>query len=339
VSGGPIFIVGAMGAGTTLLRLMLDSHPNIAIPRETGFMRAYNAQVQVPFKDSGRHWAQRMGWSRKEFDRELAAFYDRIFMRNAKLQGKRRWGEKCPPHTWHVDDIMRVFPDARVIAIVRHPGGCAASNMRRWGYDAPTAAYHYERYNKEIARQALRHRRRFAILRYEDLVLQPEATLRELLDWLGEPWSDDVLRHHKVQAERGGKEKVEGRTRVTDPIDASRVDRWTRTLGPIARRRLRRRLERLGELFGYRWDEPVPHEPIRRGRLVARGRALSRRAAAFADLELETPMPVPKNERLYHPREFKLADAVPRWQAALPRRMGMAVRAAAGRVAVRTARR
>jgi hypothetical protein len=335
VSEGPIFIVGAKGAGTTLLRLMLDSHPDIAIPRETGFMRAYKAQVQVPFKGSGRNWAQRMGWSREEFDRELAGFYDRIFMRHAELQGKRRWGEKAPPHTWHVDDMLRLFPDAQVIGIVRHPGGCAASNMRRWGYDVPTAAYHYERYNKEIARQALRHRRRVAILRYEDLVLQPEATLRELLDWLGEPWSDDVLRHHAVQATRGEKEKVEGRTLVTDPVDVSRVDRWTRTLGPVARRRLRRRLGRLGELFGYAWEEPVPHEPIQPGALVARGRAVARRVGAFPDLDVATPMPVPKNERLYHPREFKLADAVPRWQAAMPRRVGMAVRAAAGRAAVR----
>src|ERR671931_341418 len=56
--GGPIFIIGAMGSGTTLLRLMLDSHPNIAIPYETGFMRAYNAHQFIPFKWSGRNMAR-----------------------------------------------------------------------------------------------------------------------------------------------------------------------------------------------------------------------------------------------------------------------------------------
>ena len=62
---GPIFIIGAMGSGSTLLRLILDSHDNIAIPQETGFMRAYNAHQFVPFKWSGRNWARRMGWSRE----------------------------------------------------------------------------------------------------------------------------------------------------------------------------------------------------------------------------------------------------------------------------------
>jgi hypothetical protein len=58
---GPIFIVSAMGSGSTLLRLILDSHDRIAIPQETGFMRAYNAHQFVPFKWSGRNWAKRMG--------------------------------------------------------------------------------------------------------------------------------------------------------------------------------------------------------------------------------------------------------------------------------------
>ena len=67
---GPIFIIGAMGSGSTLLRLILDSHDNIAIPQETGFMRAYNAHQYVPFKWSGRNWARRMGWTRKQLDQE-----------------------------------------------------------------------------------------------------------------------------------------------------------------------------------------------------------------------------------------------------------------------------
>jgi Sulfotransferase family len=119
---GPIFIIGAMGSGSTLLRLILDSHDNIAIARETGFMRAYNAHQFIPFKWSGRNWAKRLGWSRAELDAELGRFYDRIFMRNVERQGKQRWGDKTPYHTWHVDDMARVFPDAVFVGIVRHPG-------------------------------------------------------------------------------------------------------------------------------------------------------------------------------------------------------------------------
>src|SRR5438270_14036839 len=40
------FIVGAPRSGTTLLRLMLDAHPELAIPPETGFVAA--AAMQLP---------------------------------------------------------------------------------------------------------------------------------------------------------------------------------------------------------------------------------------------------------------------------------------------------
>src|SRR5215218_686362 len=86
---GPVFIVGAMGSGTTLLRLMLDSHENIAIPHETGFMRSYRAMEFIPFKWTGLNWTKRLGWSKEERDRELAALYDRFFSRYAEQHGAR----------------------------------------------------------------------------------------------------------------------------------------------------------------------------------------------------------------------------------------------------------
>src|SRR5918992_4716284 len=93
---GPIFIMGAMGSGTTLLRLMLDSHERIAIPRETGFMRAFNAQKFIPFKWSGRNWFTRLGWTEEEFEQHLRAFYETAFQRLLDEHGKTRWGDKTP---------------------------------------------------------------------------------------------------------------------------------------------------------------------------------------------------------------------------------------------------
>ena len=90
---GPIFIMGAMGSGTTLLRLMLDSHERIAIPRETGFMRAFNSQKFIPFKWSGRNWFTRLGWTEEEFEQHLRGFYETAFQRLLEKHGKSRWGD------------------------------------------------------------------------------------------------------------------------------------------------------------------------------------------------------------------------------------------------------
>jgi hypothetical protein len=313
---GPIFIVGAMGSGTTLLRLMLDSHPNIAIPYETGFMRAYNAHQFIPFKWSGRNWAKRLGWSREELDRELAQFYEKLFLRYVEQNGKQRWGEKTPLHTWHVDDMARLYPDSVFIGVVRHPGGEVASCMSRFGHSLGRATYHYLRYTKEVARQAARYGDRFVILRYEDLVLQPKRCLRELLDWLGEPWSDQVLQHHTVQAERGVKLRAEGGSRINEPIDASRIEKWTRTLDEAQRRTVARRLRRLGAFFGYSMKDAKALEPLRAdGSPLIRGADVDARIDKFPALDMRTRMPVAPAEGFYHPRDLQLRRVRPEKEA------------------------
>jgi Sulfotransferase family len=301
---GPIFIVGAMGAGTTLLRLVLGSHERIAIPEETGFMRAVQAHRFIPFWYFGSSWYKRLGYSAEEFDEHLRAFYSAMFSRYAERAGKDRWGEKTPWHVWHIDEMARLFPDAAFVAIVRHPGANAASNMKRFGFTLRASARHYARYNGEIARMAAAHGSRFHVVRYEDLVLEPERVLRELLRRLGEPWSPRVLEHHLVQ---GGRREVEGSTLVDDPIDASRISKWTAAIDDRGRRRLTRRLGRLAEFYGYSVEDPVPRAPLPGdGGLVAGGADIERRIGEFDDLDLLAAPTVPLVELAYRPRKVRL---------------------------------
>jgi hypothetical protein len=305
---GPIFIVSAMGSGSTLIRLILDSHERIGIPQETGFMRAYQAHQFIPLKWSGRNWARRMGWSREELDEELAAFYDRIFTRYIESQGKARWGDKTPLHTWHVDGMARLYPDAQFIGMLRHPGGSVGSNMTRFGHPFGRAVNHVERYDREIARQAAKRPNRFVLVRYEELVLRPEPLLRELLDWLGEPWSDKVLQHHEVQtAKAGGKLVVEGTNRIDDPIDVSRVAKWHKRMSETHRRSMDARMGRLCEFFGYDMDDPAVLAPLREdGKLLIRGSDVAARMEAYPDLRLDEKAEPGLAERHYHPGRMQL---------------------------------
>ena len=330
---GPIFIIGAMGSGTTLLRMMLDSHGHIAIPHETGFMRGYKSLRFIPFKWTGYGWAYRMGWSKEEFDQELARFFDGIFRRYVELHGKRRWGEKTPLHTWHIDAMARIFPDAVFVGMLRHPGATVASNMSRFRHTLRKAVTHYGRYNREIARQAAAYSDRFVLLRYEDLLLHTEPALRELLDWLGEPWDDSVLRHDEVQTgrEAGRYDRVEGQTKA-EPVDASRLDKWARKMPDARRAHIAERLGRLGELFGYSMDEPARLDPVheRDSHLIA-GTELEARFARFPELDVETRGPVPSYEHYYNPRHFLLRAnktgeaprAMPKTQPAPPPPTGL----------------
>jgi len=306
---GPIFIVGAMGSGTTLLRLMLDSHERIAIPHETGFMRTYNAMQFIPFKHTGRGWYERLGWPREEFDEKLREFFDDVFSRYAEEHGKERWGEKTPLHTWHIGAMKRLFPDSVFVAIARHPGASVASIMRRFGWPLGETVYHYERYNKELLRHAERHRRRMIVLRYEDLVLRTSDVMRELLGWLGEPWDPCVLEHHVIQAARGHK-RIEGQTRAEDAVDPSRIAGWASTMHPFDRRFVGSELGRLGEFYGYSMDDPTAVAPLgAAGSLLFGGPEVAARVDGFPELDIRTRMPVPYAEQYYQPWRFDLADA------------------------------
>ena len=75
----PIFIVGSMRSGSTMLRLILDSHPRIAIGAETGFMGGLLATRRIPGWKHGAEWFGRIGWTEQELDARLREFYTGMY--------------------------------------------------------------------------------------------------------------------------------------------------------------------------------------------------------------------------------------------------------------------
>ncbi|RFU21275.1 sulfotransferase family protein [Geodermatophilus marinus] len=312
---GPIFVVGTMRSGSTLFRLILDAHPRISISEETGFMGALTATKNIPNWQHGHGWYQRIGWTEQEFDERLRDFYSALFERHARSEGKRRWGEKTPFHSRHIAQMAGVFPDAVFVGIVRHPGAVVHSLTRKFHYDTQDAAAYWDSTNREILRQGVDlGDDRFALLRYEDLVGYPEETLRELVDWLGEPWSDDLLQHGRVQAARGTPRLSAGSTRTRDPIQTDLADRWAEGLTATDTSAL---AELTGELAGF-----LGYDPLRPGapgslapprgdryRLLT-GAALASRVAEPGAVTLDAP-----TEAVIMP-EMSAAELAKRLQAA-----------------------
>lgn len=222
----PVLIMGAERSGTTLLRLILDVHPHIAIGPESGFLRAVHTTLDIPNWNFGANWFERFGIERPDMVRRLADLYDGIFSEYAAGRGKRRWGDKTPLHRWLAGLADELYPEAQFIGIVRHPGAMCLSRAR-WGYDLSANVKMWN-----LAAHLLTADRdrfgpeRYRIIRYEDLVRSPEPVLRGIVDFLGEPWSEDLLRHHEIHAEREEPEVTDGGTRTARPIDPSALDAW-----------------------------------------------------------------------------------------------------------------
>jgi len=274
----PILLVGTMRSGTTLLRLILDSHERLALADESGFLRAVAAARTIPDQHDGPGWYRRYGVTDEDMNARLRAFYDGVFADWARGKGAVRWGDKTPFHINHLPVAAEVFPDAQIVGIVRHPGAVVASQLRR-GIPFSDALRHWRNQNGRLLRAAGRQdlRRRLVVLRYEDLVADPEPVLRALLRFLGEPWSPDLLRHHEVQRERGAPRLAEGGTRTGDAIDPARNARWLEELSAAQRRELAEVTAPLRQVFGYRETDAAP---LPDGRRLLRAPELRRRRRA-----------------------------------------------------------
>jgi hypothetical protein len=324
---GPVFVVGSKRSGSTLLRLVLDSHPNIAIGPETGFMRAVAATKEIPYFRAGRGWYERLGWDEKELDERLREFYDGIFRRSAARQGKARWGEKTPFHISHLRDMATIFPDSSFVGIVRHPGAVARSLQGSFHYTFDEAVAYWTATNAELLRSGVPLGDRFLLCRYEDVVSAPEPVLREVLGFLGEPWSPALLAHHEVQRDRGAPRVTDGSTVTRDAIDPTRASRWAQTLDEAELAALRR-THALARFLGYDEVDPVGGT----GRLVgaaAPGRTATGGALAAAWSRLEPLVDVAHAPSYTDASTEELARRLERSEAALQRvRSRRAVRVA-----------
>jgi hypothetical protein len=67
---------------------------------------------------------------------------------------------------------------------------------------------------------------RYIEIKYEDLVLNTEKTLKTLFDFLGEEWDERVLRYHEVNTASRDFSKFPENPEATRPISASALGRW-----------------------------------------------------------------------------------------------------------------
>lgn len=233
----PIFVVGCQRSGTTMLRLVLDSHSQISCGPETRFL----ADLE---RITGSDWERlsQYGFSQEEWLSRIAVFFDGIQSDYAASRGKQRWADKTPLYALSLEFITRVFPDCQVIHVIRDGRDVAVSHRKRFGYRSSVkSAVKWPRYIA-AARQMgrLLPPDRFYELRYEDVVSNAEETLRSLFRFLDEPWEEGVLaydRHtHDVPQKYSAEaDRRRDGARTTAAIYASRVGSFRRELDPLTR--------------------------------------------------------------------------------------------------------
>jgi len=215
----PFFIIGIGRSGTTLLRLMFHNHPNIAVPYESHFITDYYNNLEsygdlskdknldklihdILQEDLLTQWDHEFDASKIKAiieDRSLASIINAIYSDYAEGKGKNRWGDKSD-YLDRMHLINKIFPSAKFIHIIRDGRDVANSVLKLpWGpKDLVGAAEWWNEYIRlACSVGAVLGKNKYAEVKYEDLVQDPEKELKRLCEFIGEEFDESMLNYHQ----------------------------------------------------------------------------------------------------------------------------------------------
>ncbi|HEY1707503.1 MAG TPA: sulfotransferase [Rhizomicrobium sp.] len=244
IKGNPIFIGGVPRSGTTLLRVILDSHPNIFCGTELRVIQGLAQLWRNAWDSAADPLRAAYGIDADTF---RAIFRDLIlsFLKPAwDRSGKPRLAEKTPSNFLAFAELRLLFPDSPLIHIIRDGRDVVTSRIERDLDLAPDidpvaiAALRARNWAEAMAMRArlledAHFTTHYFEVRYEDLVREPWRELARLFAFLGEPFDERVLAFHAVGREVHGTEEWSAEA-VRRPIFTDSVGRFRRDLSPKA---------------------------------------------------------------------------------------------------------
>lgn len=228
----PIFIGGEGRSGTTLMRVILDSHPHISCGPETHLF------IDPKFEELYRYFCSEKYLSRvaefsesnprkylaQSFAAILEMFHGELMRKNKKL----RWADKTPLNILKIDFLRELFPNLKFIHMIRDGRDVASSILTKdWG---PKTIKGLANRWVKIIETGLKHKGQpyFLEVKYEDLVHEPEDVIKKLMRFLQEPYSPQLLHYHRVKHLLPTTE--DSSLQVQEQLHTNSIGRWKNDL-------------------------------------------------------------------------------------------------------------
>jgi hypothetical protein len=249
----PFFIIGSGRSGTTMLRLMLNRHSALRIPRESGFIiplldelpthgTLSNAQRERAFEIIRSHYRWK-DWECDDgllkdavcysADPTLAGTIDSVFRRCCGMDTAIRWGDKTPRYSLCAVELNELFPDAIFFHMMRDARDVYLS-MRKAGWFGASAR-RIGKYWNSTTQSALLLRKispgRYFEIHYENLVNEPERELCNICNALGLSFEPAMLTFFETALKETAPWEVglHSKTRRS-PNPTEDLHRWKREL-------------------------------------------------------------------------------------------------------------
>lgn len=261
----PIVLGGCGRSGTTLLRMMLDSHRRICCGPESSVFRRRAIDADA--------LAERFGFDRAEVRRirdaapSRPAFIEAFAGLCMRKAGKQRWAEKTPRNISRIGEIFRCFPEARFVHVLRDGRDVACSlrtHPRHKVVDGKLVPLDTWKPISGCARrwvQDIEGSRkwwgdpRFHAVRYEDLVLDPRPVLERLMAFIGEDWDEAMLAHASADSPFRDATRFAQNPEALGAVSTRSLSRWQRDLDARDKRIFKRIAGPLLVELGYAKDD------------------------------------------------------------------------------------
>lgn len=226
---GPLFVSGRQHSGNTVVSFLLKSMDECyGIDHEGSFFEHRNRLDGLGISIERAQWIAEHLNSRDEEQNQLALDYlpkwaeenpeaDALTLYRQMMDhltaeaGKTFWSQKATAYIYYVDEIFESLPDARMIYMVRNPYDVCASRKRRWPKRERIVGWALS-WNKgiQIARECeAKYPDRIHLVKYEELVTNPEPSIRKFCDFIGVPYKDEMLNVPIVNTSEARRQVVE----------------------------------------------------------------------------------------------------------------------------------
>ena len=234
-----VFIISQPKAGSTLLQRILAGNPDIQTSAETWLMLhpSYGLRKNGIKTDYNANWAatgvteflENYADGEETYREGIRSFAATIYGRVLEKHGKRMFLDKTPRYTMIIDELYEIFPEAKFVLLIRNPLAILKSELHTYvGTDwqilsdfAPDLLAAPERLvaaRDTLGDSALE-------VRYEDLISEPDDTVRGLCEFLGIEYDAAMLDYSDTPAPVGRMNDPVGIHRHTGPSKES-LERW-----------------------------------------------------------------------------------------------------------------
>jgi hypothetical protein len=157
---------------------------------------------------------------------QIRSFLDRLYEPTLRLHGARRWCDDSPLNVLYILDLLKVFPDARIVHLIRDGRHVAQSYCRLgWCKTMPEALrLWHSRVQTGRSLGAAAPAGRYLEVSLSDLTDRPGRELRRILGLVGEPW-DDALQDHQIRGRKA--------VRFLSPMDGPDEALFRALAGPM----------------------------------------------------------------------------------------------------------